>query len=140
MPIRERFRTHDARLQEHQDGPLTSEFRARINAVRRSNGLSLQALGHELGFSAVFLQGVLSDSRRQNIRTKHIKDIAEKIDRLEGVRGSESSEPMAGHVAPTADNAPLPLEAIVRAAFAHGFSVEFRPLHYGPAAGSIRNV
>ena len=79
-----------AQFQERVNGPLTDSFQKRLRAIRDRDGLSYQALGGEIGLSGVFTRHLLVD--KANVSTKHIRRIANAVERLEVIGPAAASE------------------------------------------------
>jgi hypothetical protein len=75
--------TFNPRYQEFLNGPLTKEFRARLQRFRDDNGATLQDIGTELGFSGAFVSTLLNPKHPANIRTKHVAKVVQKVEEAE---------------------------------------------------------
>ena len=75
--------THfEAQFQDRANGPLSDHLRSRLQAVRDRDGISYNALGAAIGLSGQFTRHLLVN--KGNVSTRHIRRIANAVDRLEG--------------------------------------------------------
>jgi hypothetical protein len=109
----------DPRFQEYYNGPLTKEFRARLQRFRDDNNATLQDIGNELGFSGAFVSTLLNASKPASIRTKHMARIVQTVEDAEIELGWR--KPIEAKEKP--ENLSMSLDDHVDAIEAMGYSV-----------------
>jgi hypothetical protein len=114
--------------QEHRDGPLNSEFRARIKRVRAKLRLPLVDIGKEFGISGPFASNLLREINPGRVRSVHIPRFVNALEELEkqaGLRPRDQDDGRAASQNPPTDHS---MEELIRLAHKNGFAVTFTPL------------
>jgi hypothetical protein len=115
---------YDKRYQEHHNGPLTADTRARINRFRE-DGSTLKDIGDAFEISGAFVSKLLNPKAPANISTIHIPRIIKALEHHEQKSGYAPKKEQAA--VPFSKLEDLPLEDLIRAISAKGFDVSVTP-------------